>query len=82
MDKDQTPQPMSISHLMAEHDRRAALPITDPQQPDGFEWDDKHKGWCLWWGKYEYFVEHSRITTPLNLLGWLFHVGGKGWEHS
>ena len=71
---------MSIEELYAEVDRKEALPITDPENPNGFEWDEEHQGWCIWWGRYEYFVEDARIETPEDLLGWVIHMGTKTWQ--
>ena len=33
----------------------------------------------LTWGGYEYDIEMDRIPTPQALLGWLAHLGEKGW---
>lgn len=80
MNDGQTFKVMTISELSAEVDRREALPVTHPQHPRGFEWDAEAEGWCIWWGGYEYFVEHSRIETPEQLLGWIVHIGTKTWK--
>ncbi len=82
MDEKKTLPVMSVKDVMDEYDRKAALPVTDPEHTDGFEWDEEHQGWCIWWGRYEYFVEDARIKTPENLIGWAVHVGQKSWEDS
>lgn len=45
----------------------------------GFRFEDDGKWLVITWGGYEYEVEMSRITTPTQLLGWVYHLGGKEW---
>ena len=73
---------INLAELEAELKRLDALPLTDPEHPRGFEWDAECEGWIIWWGGYDYFVEHSRIKTPERLLGWIDHLGTKNWKHS
>ncbi|WP_343347615.1 hypothetical protein WJT74_05080 [Sphingomicrobium sp. XHP0239] len=70
----------SISELIADHERREALPPTDPNSPTGFERDNEAGGWDLHWGNYAYFVPDDRLKTPEELLWWIHHLGSKGWK--
>lgn len=45
----------------------------------GFRFEDDDKWLVIEWGGYDYEVEMSRITTPLQLLGWVSHLGNKSW---
>src|SRR5687768_7712194 len=70
---------ISSAEWVADFPRRMALPLSHPDHPLGFEYDSKHKGWSIWWGGYEYFIEDSRLQTKDHLLDWVAHLCGKEW---
>lgn len=49
-----------------------------PRKHPGFSHSGKH--WTITWGGYDYDIEDSRISTPLELLGWVEHLASKAWR--
>lgn len=69
-----------LADVEAEIERRESLPLTDPENPYGFERDDENGGWDIWWGGYEYFLQDAQVATPMLLLSLVHHMGEKEWE--
>lgn len=71
---------LDFAQVAAERQRLEALPIQCGDHPRGFERDDVHQGWSIWWGGYEYFIEDERLQSPTHLLRWVDHLGRKTWR--
>jgi len=65
--------------LEVEKARCLALPLNNPEHWTGFEYDKAHHGFDIRWGGYHYFIELSRIRSPLELLKWIDHIAHKEW---
>jgi hypothetical protein len=50
-----------------------------PLPPRLFDFDEDGKWVNIHWGGYSYEIEMSRIKTPKQLLGWVYHLGQKSW---
>lgn len=52
----------------------------DKRHSRGFVFDNELGYVDVWWGGYEYSIKLDRITTPMDILQWLNHIGGKQWR--
>lgn len=71
---------INSTQMAADLERREALPVEHIEHPRGYVRDDKCGGWELWWGGYLYWIEDARLKSENDLLSWVHHVSGKGWE--
>lgn len=53
--------------------------VPTPVDERGFTIDRVNETIDVWWGKYEYVIEWSRIDTPEKAISWLHHIGEKTW---
>lgn len=57
-----------------------ALSLRDLRHPKGFTLDKELREYTIYWGGYVYPYDLDRLKTPIEVLGFLHHIGGKGWE--
>ena len=46
----------------------------------GFVFDHKNIALHIWWGGYRYEISLEETADPIRFLGWLSHIGEKGWR--
>lgn len=62
-----------------EFERRENLPVTDADNPYGYDFD-KHGYVDIYWGGHRYSIDLNEIKSPRHVCEWLVHLSEKNWK--